>query len=600
MNSSTAKHEVLAALRAGMEKAGIDAYIIPSGDYHASEYLSDHFRCMRFLSGFTGSAGTLLITREEAWLWTDGRYFIQAERQIQGSGFGLMRMAQAGVPTVEEYLKETMQKGQTLGFDGRSVTVKQVQSWEKALGDKEIRFLPGRDLVGEIWEDREPQIFHKAWILEEGFAGQSAASKLARVRQEMEKQKADVYYLSSLDDIAWLLNIRGADLPHTPVVFGFMAITRERAVLFARQEALGEEVQAYLKEQGVDCEEYEQFWSSFGNLKKGEAALYDPMKTAYRLKAELPEGVEKKEAPNPTARMKCVKNKTEQEAMRKSHRLDGIAMVKWLYWLHHHENPETLSEIDVSDYLERCRREQGAFDLSFDTIAAMGPNAAMMHYKATPDSFARLKREGFLLVDSGGQYRQGTTDITRTMAMGPLTQEQKRHYTAVVKSMLRLGAARFLKGCTCYFLDILARGPVWDLGIDYRCGTGHGIGFVLNVHEGPNGFRWSKPAELSGLVELEAGMVTTDEPGVYIEGSHGIRIENELLCIELENNEYGQFMGFEHLTLCPIDLTPLLTEELGPEERRALNEYHEMVYERLKDGLTPEEAAWLREVTRPV
>ncbi|MBQ6075334.1 MAG: aminopeptidase P family protein [Lachnospiraceae bacterium] len=600
MELNVTHKDILQALRVKMQAAGIDVYVIPSGDFHGSEYLSDHFRCMRFVSGFTGSAGTLVITPGEAWLWTDGRYFIQAERQIAGSGFGLMRMAQAGVPTVEEYLKETVKDGQTLGFDGRVVTAKLVEGWEKALAGKNAKLAPGRDLAGEIWAGREPQDFHDAFILEEKYTGESADAKIARVRAEMKKCGADVHYLTSLDDIAWLLNIRGGDLPHTPVVFGFIELTADACVFYCRQAALNEDVKTYLRAQGITLAEYEWFWDAVPAKSAGKSVLYDPVKTAYRVKADLAPDAVKIEAVNPTTLMKCVKNETEQRSMREAHRKDGIAMVKWLYWLYHQADPESLSEIDVSDKLEQCRRDAGAFDLSFDTIAAMGPNAAMMHYKATPESFAMLKREGFLLVDSGGQYKDGSTDITRTMALGPVTEEQKRHYTAVLKSMLRLGAAKFLKGCTCYFLDILARGPVWDLGIDYRCGTGHGIGFVLNVHEGPNGFRWSKPATMDGLVTLEAGMVTTDEPGVYIEGSHGIRIENELLCMEDEENEYGRFMRFEHLTLCPIDLAALLPEELSPEERRALNAYHAMVYERLKDGLTAEEAAWLKEVTQPV
>ena len=600
MNATTPKQDVLAAIRSKMAEAGMDFYVIPSGDFHGSEYLSEHFRTIRFVSGFTGSAGTLVISREEAWLWTDGRYFIQAERQIAGSGFGLMRMAQAGVPTVEEYLKDKMQAGQTLGFDGRVVPAKLVAGWEKALAEKNIKLAPGRDLAGEIWEDRTPQDFRDAFVLKDWYAGKPAAEKIADVRGKMQELKADVYCLTSLDDIAWLLNIRGKDLPHTPVVFGFVILTADDCVFYCRQAVLPDAVKSHLESQGVTLAEYEAFWPAAGAIPAGKTVLFDPAKTAYRLKADLAAGVVQKEAVNPTTLMKCVKNPVEQEALRESHRKDGIAMVKWLYWLYHHDDLESLSEIDVSDYLEKCRREAGAFSLSFDTIAAMGPNAAMMHYKATPEGRAMLKKEGFLLVDSGGQYKEGTTDITRTMALGPVTEEQKRHYTAVLKSMLRLGAAKFLKGCTCYFLDILARGPVWDLGIDYRCGTGHGISFVLNVHEGPNGFRWTKPAVLEGLVELQAGMVTTDEPGVYIEGSHGIRIENELLCVELENNEYGQFMGFEHLTLCPIDLKAVLPEELSPEERRALNAYHAMVYERLKDGLTPQEAAWLQEVTRAI
>ena len=600
MNATTPKQDVLAAIRSKMAEAGMDFYVIPSGDFHGSEYLSEHFRTIRFVSGFTGSAGTLVISREEAWLWTDGRYFIQAERQIAGSGFGLMRMAQAGVPTVEEYLKDKMQAGQTLGFDGRVVPAKLVAGWEKALAEKNIKLAPGRDLAGEIWEDRTPQDFRDAFVLKDWYAGKPAAEKIADVRGKMQELKADVYCLTSLDDIAWLLNIRGKDLPHTPVVFGFVILTADDCVFYCRQAVLPDAVKSHLESQGVTLAEYEAFWPAAGAIPAGKTVLFDPAKTAYRLKADLAAGVVQKEAVNPTTLMKCVKNPVEQEALRESHRKDGIAMVKWLYWLYHHDDLESLSEIDVSDYLEKCRREAGAFSLSFDTIAAMGPNAAMMHYKATPEGRAMLKKEGFLLVDSGGQYKEGTTDITRTMALGPVTEEQKRHYTAVLKSMLRLGAAKFLKGCTCYFLDILARGPVWDLGIDYRCGTGHGVGFLLSVHEGPQGFYFMNRFRASTGTALEPGMIITDEPGIYIDYHYGIRTENELMCVKDEENEYGQFLRFRHVTYCPIDLDGIDTQYMSEKEVKWLNEYHAMVYKTLAEHLTEEEAAWLKEATRPV
>ena len=596
----TTINERLAALRRGMQEAGIDWYIVPSGDCHGSEYLSDYFRTMRFISGFTGSAGTVLVGKEKALLWTDGRYFIQAERELSGSEFELMRMAQAGVPTIPEYLKSELRDGEVLGFDGRMTTVKLVEEWEKALAEKNGKLKADRDLLGEIWTDRPAQSFSTPFLLDVKYTGRTAAEKLAAVREKMKEEGADVHFLSSLDDIAWLLNLRGDDVPNNPVVFGFVKLTADEAVLYCRRERFAEEVKKALNEQGVSLKEYEAFWADAAGTEAGTTVLFDPAKTAYLLKASLPAGTETVAKTNPTTLMKCVKNPVEQEALRESHRKDGVAMVKWLYWLKHHPDPESLSEIDVSDYLEKCRREQGAFELSFGTIAAMGPNAAMMHYSASPAAYSMIKKQGFLLVDSGGQYYDGTTDITRTIAMGPLSEDEKRHYTAVLRSFLRLGAAKFLKGVTCYFLDILARGPVWDLGIDYRCGTGHGVGFCLNVHEGPNGFRWAKPASLDGLVVLEPGMVTTDEPGVYIEGAYGIRIENELLCVADEENEYGQFFRFEHLTLCPIDVTPVMTELLSPDEKAAFNAYHAMVYERLRSGLTAEEAGWLKEITRPI
>ena len=594
--------ERLAALRAGMKEAGIDWYIVPSGDCHCSEYLSDYFRTVRFISGFTGSAGTVLIGKDRAYLWTDGRYFIQAERELAGSGIELMRMAQAGVPTVTEFLKAEVKDGETLGFDGRMTSAKLAAEWEeKAFAGRGIRLAMDRDLIGEIWSDRPAQRFSTPFLLPERFTGRSAADKIAAVREKMKEAGATLHFLSALDDIAWLLNLRADDVPNNPVVFGFVKLTEDEAVLYCRKAIFPAEIANALAAQGVSLQEYEEIWSEAEKIGPKETVLYDPMKTACRLAYAIGQsGANKITKTNPTTLMKCVKNPTEQEALRESHRKDGLAMVKWLYWLKHHPDPESLSEIDVSDYLEKCRRQEGAFELSFGTIAAMGPNAAMMHYSATPQNYAMIQKKGFLLVDSGGQYPDGTTDITRTVAMGPLTENERLHYTAVLRSFLRLGMAKFLKGSTCYFLDILARGPVWDLGIDYRCGTGHGVGFCLNVHEGPNGFRWTKPAALDGLVELQPGMVTTDEPGVYIEGGYGIRIENELLCVTDEENEYGQFYRFEHLTVCPIDLTPVMTELLAPDEKKALNAYHAMVYERLKSGLSGEEAAWLKEITAPI
>lgn len=590
----------LAALRAKMKEHGIDYYVIPSGDYHGSEYLSACFRVKHFICGFTGSAGTVLVGPREALLWTDGRYFIQAERELAGSEFRLMRMAQSGVPSLDEYLKQEMKEGQVLGFDGRTTTVRLTRLWEKALADKNITLLGNYDLAGAIWQERPAQVFSRPFLLEERYSGLAAGEKIDRVREKLASSGADTLVLSSLDDIAWLLNIRGDDVPNNPVVFGFVILDSKNVTLYCRRENFRGPVGEKLEGQGVILKEYEEIWEDAGRLSPEAVVFFDPAKTVRQLLDKLPAGVQTKTGINPTTLLKCIKNPVEQEALRESHRKDGVAMVKWLYWLMHHEDPESLTEIEAETVLEKCRREQGAFGLSFSTIAAMGPNAAMMHYKAAPETTAHLKKEGFFLVDSGGQYLDGTTDITRTIAMGPLTEQQKLHYTATLRSMLRLGAARFLKGSTCYFLDILARGPIWDLNIDYQCGTGHGVGFCLNVHEGPNGFRWSKPTELAGLVELEPGMVTTDEPGVYIEGEYGIRIENELLCVAGEENAYGQFLGFEHLTLCPIDLKPLIPEMLGPDEKKALNDYHALVYERLKSGLTEEEAAWLKEITAPV
>ena len=472
--------------------------------------------------------------------------------------------------------------------------------WEKALAEKKVKVKADRDLVGELWTDRPAQEFHRAFLMPEDIAGESAAAKLGRVRAEMKKQGADMHLITGLSDICWLLNVRGADVPCNPVVFSFVLMTEESAVWYVTEEKLSEEVKAYVAAAGVGTKPYEAIWEDIKAIPAGTKLLVDGMGVCSYVKSAVQEGVSLITAPNPTMLMKCVKNETEQKALRVSHYKDGLAMVNFLYWLAHHPDVESLSEIDAADYLEKCRREQGAFDLSFGTIAAMGPNAAMAHYAATPEKFDMLKKRGFFLVDSGGQYLEGTTDITRTMAMGPLTEAERHHYTIVLKSHLRLAAAVFPEGVSGCQLDVLARQPLWEEHINYRHGTGHGVGFCLNVHEGPNAFRMSIPDNKALRPALAPGMVTTDEPGVYIDNEYGIRIENELLCVPDGESEYGKYLKFESLTLCPYDLTPVNRDEMTKQEIEAVNAYHERVYETLKDGLAPETAAWLYEVTRPL
>lgn len=593
--------ERLAALRERMQEKNIDVYMVPTEDFHASEYVGDYFKVRRYLSGFTGSAGTLVVTRTEAGLWTDGRYFIQAENQLKGSTIELYRMGQPGVPTVEEFIRDKVPEDGCLGFDGRVVNAELGIKLREQLEKKNAVIDASEDLADAIWTDRPALSKEPVFLLDIKWAGQSRADKLAEIRRIMEEKKAGSFILTSLDDIAWLFNIRGNDVVHNPVVLSYAVVRRTECLLFVQEEAVSPKVRAELEKDGVTLCPYHSVYEYVGTLPVSEAVLLSEKRVNYAIMNSLDEKIKVLDETNPTTIKKAVKNEVELENLRKSHLKDGIAVTKFMYWLKNHVGKEEITEISASDYLEERRREQEGFiELSFDTISAYQANAAMMHYSATPESNAVLKPEGFLLVDSGGQYYEGTTDITRTFVLGPVPAEWKMHFTLVAKSMLNLANAKFLHGCTGLNLDILARGPLWNIGMDYRCGTGHGVGYLLNVHEGPNGFRWKHVPEREDQATLEEGMVTTDEPGVYIENSHGIRTENELICRKAEENEYGQFMEFETITYAPIDLDGIDAAYLNELDKKQLNEYHAMVYKKLAPHLTKEEAEWLKEYTRAV
>ena len=592
--------ERLKELRAQMQERGIDIYIVPTSDFHQSEYVGEYFKARKYMTGFTGSAGTAVITKEEAGLWTDGRYFIQAEKQLEGSTVKLFKMGEEGVPKVEEYVKDHLTEGSCIGFDGRVMDAKSGEKYAKMAEEKKAALYVKEDLVGNIWKDRPQLPANKVWILEDAYAGRSMADKIADVRTKMQKEGADIHILSSLYDIAWLLNLRGGDIDHVPVFLSFVSIEKEQILLFVNSQILDKEVQDYLEKNHVTIRPYEDIYTYAQSLQKVKV-LISAEETNYRIAECIREHAEVLEGENPSLMLKAVKNEIELKNTREAHLKDAVAVTKFMYWLKTNIGKMEISEISASDYLEERRKEQEHYlDLSFDTISAYGPHGAMMHYSATKESNAVLKPEGFLLVDSGGHYLEGTTDITRTFALGALTDEEKQHFTAVCRSNMNLANAKFLYGCCGINLDILARGPLWDLGIDYRCGTGHGVGHILNVHEGPNGFRWKIVPERNDSGKLEEGMITTDEPGVYIEGKYGIRTENELICVKDEKNEYGQFMRFENITYVPIDLDAILPEEMSAKERRELNEYHQMVYEKVSPSLTDEEIEWLKTYTRPI
>lgn len=593
--------ERLAALREEMKKRGIDVYVVPTADFHESEYVGEHFKARKFITGFTGSAGTAVITLTKAGLMTDGRYFVQAERQLQGSTVTLYRMGEEGVPKLDELIAEELPEGGCLGFDGRVVNSAWGNRLKEIAREKGASLYVTEDLIDLIWSDRPALSKKPLFLLEEKYTGKSAKTKIADLRNVMKREGANVHILTSLYDIAWLLNIRGGDIDSVPVVLSYLILTEEECLWFLQEEIVTPEIRAYLEENQIATKPYQDIYSFVQGIPEDAVVLMDGRTVNYRISSSLNPNIKVLDRPNPTELMKAIKNKTEVDNTREAHIKDGVAFTKFMYWLKTNIGKMPMTEISASDYLEERRREQEHFiELSFETICAYGPNAAMMHYAATPETDAELKPEGLLLVDSGGHYFEGTTDITRTMALGPVTDEMRRYFTAVCRSNLALANARFLYGCTGLNLDILARGPLWDLGIDYKCGTGHGVGYVLNVHEGPNGFRWRVVPERRDNGTLEEGMITTDEPGVYLEGKYGIRIENELVCRKAEKNEYGQFMYFENITYAPIDLDAIAPEEMTSREKQWLNDYHKMVYETISPYLTAEEREWLQHYTRAI
>ncbi len=591
--------ERIEKLRILMEERGIDAYLVPTSDYHESEYVGEHFACRKFITGFTGSAGTALIMKDWAGVWTDGRYFVQAAAELKDTGVELMKMGQPGVPKLNEYLAEHMPENGTLAFDGRVINAQMGADLEAILEHKLAAISYNDDLIDEIWTDRPALPQEPVWILKECYAGKSSAEKIADLRKEMEKLHADIHFITTLDDIVWLLNIRGNDTPCNPVVLSYLAVSLDDILLFINPNTISEEVEAYLHGLGVEIRPYNDVYEYAMSITDSRVLL-ETGKVNYALVNNLDETNTILDKMNPTVVMKAKKNAVEIENLKAAHIKDGIAMTKFIYWMKQNIGKVTMNECEAADMADRMRMEQGALDQSFSTISAYGANAAMCHYHAVPETCAVLEPKGLYLVDSGGQYLEGTTDITRTFALGPVTEEEKEHFTLVLMSMLRLGHVKFLEGCSGVSLDYVARGPLWARGLDYNHGTGHGIGYLLNVHERPVGIRYRIVPERQDSWPIMAGAVMSDEPGLYLEGKHGIRTENQMYCAEAEKNEYGQFLKFEFLTFVPIDLDCVNTEIMEEQDIAYLNEYHAEVYAKIAPHLTEEEAAWLKEATRPV
>ena len=591
--------ERLSALREEMQKRGIAIYVVPTADFHESEYVGTHFKARKFITGFTGSAGTAVITMTEAGLWTDGRYFVQAAKQLEGTTVTLYRMGEEGVPTVNEYIKNTLEEGGCIGFDGRVVNGHWGEELKMIADEKKGTLYVDEDLIDLIWEDRPAMSCEKAWVLDEQYSGRSTAGKIAAVRKVMDEKGATVHLLSSLYDISWLLNVRGNDISYVPVVLSYLAMTKDSCTWFLQEEIVDEKLRKYLDENQIKTQPYEAFYDYVKTLEH-ETILMDRAVVNYRICNNIAASNKVIDDVDPTTPLKAVKNKTEVDNTRNAHVKDAVAMCKFMYWLKTNVGKIPMTEISASDYLAELRAQQEGFlDLSFDTICGYADHGAIVHYAATPESDVALKPEGLLLVDSGGHYLEGTTDITRTFALGPVTDEMKADFTRVCRSNMNLANVRFLHGCTGRNIDIVAREPLWEAGKDYKHGTGHGVGYVLNVHEGPNSFRWQNSAFSKECV-FEEGMITTDEPGIYIEGKYGIRLENELVCHEGEKNEFGQFMYFENITYVPIDLDAIDPEQMTATEKRRLNEYHEGVYRTVSPFLEGEELAWLKQATRAI
>jgi len=603
MNQTNVK---IGQLRDRMKELGIDAYLVPTADFHESEYVGEFFKCRHFLTGFNGTAGTAVITMDKAGLWTDGRYFVQAEEQLSGSEIKLYRMGEPEFPTLDEFLEEELPVDGCLGFDGRVVNSELGYGLQNLLQEKNVTINCSKDLVGEIWTSRPAMSCEPIWSLDVKYAGKSTVEKLSDLRDAMKKNKAQIHLMTALDEIAWLFNLRGNDIVNNPVFLSYALITQDEAYLYVQKEAIkedtkmGKEVCAALAEAKVQVKEYAEFLQDVAALKN-EKILLERKKASFAVCESIDASCRIIDEMNPCATMKAVKNATEIENMRKAHLKDGIAVTKFMYWLKHTIGTCDMTEMTAAHKIEELRAEQGNYiEPSFVTIAAYKENAAMCHYHPSDEVCKKLKPEGLLLVDSGGQYLEGTTDITRTYALGPLTEKEKEYYTIVAAAMLKVSTMKFLHGCRGINLDYTIREAFWKRGLDFAHGTGHGVGYLSNVHERPNGLRWKVVPERQDSAVIEPGMICSDEPGLYFAGNFGTRTENLILCVEDEKNEYGQFLKFEFLTKAPIDLEALDTRFMDDADIERLNTYHKDVYETISPYMNEEEKEWLKHVTREI
>lgn len=591
--------ERIAKLRALMAEKGIDAYVVPTADFHQSEYVGEHFKARKYITSFSGSYGTAVICQDDAGLWTDGRYFFQATNELEGSGVRLMKMFVGDTPSVTEYLADKIPEGGKVGFDGRVLSMDEGKEYEDALSPKNISIDYEEDLIDQIWEDRPPLSDKPAFFLEEKYSGESSAHKLERVRKIMKDNGATVHIIASLDDTGWLLNVRGDDIDFFPLLLSYSIVRMDGVDLYVDETKLNDRILEEFKKVNVTLHPYNDIYEDIKKLDASETALIDPMKMNYALYKNIPCKIA--EAANPTILMKAMKNDVELENIKEAHIKDGIAITKFMYWIKTRYDKEDITELSSADKLTSLRAAQeGYIRDSFEPLCAFADHAAMMHYSPSKETDVVLKEGAMFLNDTGGGYYEGSTDITRTFILGSIDQDMKKYFTAVVRAMMNLSRANFLYGCHGYNLDVLVRQPIWDLNIDFQCGSGHGVGYLGNVHEPPTGFRWYVVPSKNEHHQLEEGMVITDEPGIYEDGKFGIRIENEFIVRKGELNKYGQFMHFETITFAPIDLDGIDPEEMTKSEREWLNNYHKDVYEKIGPHLTDEEREWLKEYTRAI
>lgn len=591
--------ERIVKLREQMKEKGIDIYIVPTADFHQTEYVGEYFKARKFITGFSGSAGTAVITKTEARLWVDGRYFIQAAKQIEGTTVEMMKMNQPGVPTIDEYLEETLGEGETLGFDGRVVSMGDGLRYKAIVERKNGKIIYDYDLIDAIWEDRPPLSREPAFILEQKYAGETMASKLARIREYMRNCGANVHVLTTIDDICWTLNIRGNDIEFFPLVLSYAIITMDRMHLYIDETKLSDEMKEVLAADDVVLHPYNDIYEDIKAYGEGDCLLLDPVRVNYAMYSNISDKVRKVEERNPEILFKAVKNPVEIENMRKAQIKDSVAHVRFMKWLKENVGKMKITEMSASDKLDEFRAEMGGFIRpSFEPISSYGEHAALCHYTSSPETDVELKKGNIFLTDTGAGFYEGSTDITRTYALGEIPDIMKEHFTLILMCNLSLASAKFMEGCVGMNLDLLARKPLWDRGLDFNHGTGHGLGYLLSIHESPAGFRWRyRPGETAELME---GMIMTDEPGIYFEGSHGVRLENEILVRKGEKNEYGQFMYFEPITYVPMDLDAVKVEMLSEEYKTLLNDYHKTVYEKVSPYLNDEEKEWLKKYTREV
>lgn len=590
--------QTIVDLRKVMQREGIDAWISPSSDAHQSEYPTEYDKCRRFLSGFTGSAGTLLVMKEEAYLWTDGRYFLQAGNDLEGSGITLMKMGEPGVPNLDELLEEKMKKDEVLGFNGSLLSFSEGKVIANKVVKNGVKLVIGKEITDEVWTDRPKRPHTKVFILDEKYAGKSAEKKLSEVRERMKGR--DLLIVSSLSDIAWLTNLRAFDIKCNPLFLSYFILESDKATLFIQDEALSDEVRTYLVGNGIDIKPYDSFDETVAGIKNKQI-MFDEADVSYKTFISI----SKKENANklysvlsPVTYLKNIKNDVEVSNMKKSHIRDGVYMAKYIYWIKKQiKNGAKLTEKTASDYLDNLRREDDLFlDLSFPTISGYAENGAIVHYEAEYETAKMLEAKGLYLFDSGATYKDGTTDVTRTISLGENTYEEKLHYTLVTIGMLRLLNTTFKRGAIGVCLDIKAREALWEYGLDYNHGTGHGVGFVNTVHEAPTSIRNKINKDVFRNLEFEPGMIMSDEPGVYISGKHGIRMEILMNVIEKQES----FLGFESLTKAPIDSEPLLVEVMTKKDIEFYNKYQREVYEAISYGLDEEEKAWLKELTKEI